>query len=482
MELVLDFLTSVYEYVLVFGGVCLVALNASVTGHILLTKDNTRAATGWIGLIWFSPLAGHLLYFLLGINRIERRAKRTYGTSRTDVERTDPANIINRPEEEVDPGSLARIVGAVSQRELTRGNGVTPLINGNEAYPAMLDAIRSAEDSITLCSYIFDNDHIGDQFVAALGNALDRGVQVRVLIDDVGARHSFPTITTKLQARNVPVARFMQTWLPWKFRYLNLRNHRKLLVVDGQVGFTGGLNISGEYMLDDPDTSARDLHFRLEGPVVNHLQNTFSQDWSFATGEELDGSPWYNEQRSPGDVPARGVTAGPDESYDTLRMSFLGAVSRADESVQIITPYFLPDEELISALHLASLRGVNIEIHLPEENNPRLVQWASQATLEQVLRHECNVFLTPPPFDHTKLMVVDKKWVSFGSTNWDPRSFKLNFEFNVECYSAELASDLQFLFSSRREQGEKITLDRFRKRSLFFKLRDRAVRLLSPYL
>ena len=481
MNALLSLLASVLEYVVIFGGTLLFLLNALVTGHILLNKDNTRAATGWIGLIWFSPLAGHVLYFLLGINRIERKARRKYGTDHADTTPLDK-HILNEGDERVNPSSLARIIHRVSGRELTDGNRITPLVNGDEAYPEMLEVIQNSERSITLCSYIFDNDAVGDRFVSALGDAVDRNVSVRVLIDDVGARHSFPSVSRKLTNRDVPVAHFMETWFPWKFRYLNLRNHRKIMVADGTIGFTGGLNISGEYQLNEPGESARDLHFRVEGPVVNHLQNTFSEDWAFATGEELEGEPWYTDIQRAGDVPARGIAAGPDETYDNLRMAFLGALSSAEASVQIITPYFLPDDELISAIHLASLRSVDVEIFLPEENNPRLVQWASSATLEHVLKYDCDVYETPPPFDHSKLLVVDDRWVTFGSTNWDPRSLKLNFEFNVECYDRELATELQPLFDDRRAEENQLTLDQLQNRALITRLRDRAVRLLSPYL
>jgi cardiolipin synthase len=344
----------------------------------------------------------------------------------------------------------------------------------------MLEAIDAARTSISLCSYIFDNDAAGRRFVEALGRAVERGVQVRVLIDALGARYGWPPITGRLRRAGVRVARFLPTLLPALMPFMNLRNHRKLLVVDGRVGFTGGMNIREHFLPGHGD--AHDLHFRVEGPVVGQLQETFAEDWAFTTKERLRGEAWFPPLEPAGPVFARGIPDGPDEDFETLRLTLLGALACARTSVRIITPYFLPDSALVTALNVAALRGVRVDVVLPERLNLPVVQWAATAQLWQVMRPQCRVFLTAPPFDHTKLMVVDGAWCLVGSANWDPRSLRLNFEFDVECYDPELAARLDVLIDERLARARRITLEEVNGRSLPIRLRDGVARLLSPYL
>jgi cardiolipin synthase len=216
--------------------------------------------------------------------------------------------------------------------------------------------------------------------------------------------------------------------------------------------------------------------------VVTQLQEVFADDWLFTTGESLRGEAWFPPSTRAGSVLARGVTDGPDEDFEKLRWTLLGALSIARYSVRIVTPYFLPDPALISALNLAALRGVAVDIVLPARNNLSFVHWASRAMWWQVLEHGCRIWLTPPPFDHSKLMLVDGCWVLLGSANWDPRSLRLNFEFNLECYDAELAQQLEALVASKLKAARPVTLAEVDGRPLPARLRDGLARLLTPYL
>jgi cardiolipin synthase len=362
---------------------------------------------------------------------------------------------------------------------------VQPLVNGDEAFPAMLAAIESASHSISLVSYIFDNDASGEQFAAALGRAVKRGVAVRVLIDAAGTRYSSPPITRRLKSLQVPHARFLPASLftPWRVATINLRNHRKILVVDGQTAFAGGMNIRhGNMLADHPKSPVQDLHFRIEGPVVTQLQDAFANDWAFATGEILDGSIWFPRLRGHGKVIARVITDGPDADFEKARWMLLAALAEAQTSVQILTPYFLPDLALVSALNLAALRGVRVDIILPGKNNLPFVHWASRATWWQMLEHGCHVWLTPPPFDHSKLMVVDGHWMLLGSANWDARSLRLNFELNVECYGRDLAQAMAAIAGKKLLGAHEVTLAEVDARTVPGKLRDATARLFSPFL
>jgi cardiolipin synthase len=378
---------------------------------------------------------------------------------------------------------LARLMHDVTGWPLAAGNQVEPLVDGDAAYPAMLQAIDEARVSIGLCSYIFDNDRVGHTFIEALRRAQQRGVKVRVLVDDIGANYTWPTAVRRLRRLGVPTARFLRTFVPGWFPYANLRNHRKILVADGKLGFTGGMNIREGHQLSlAPAHPVRDVHFRVRGPVVAHLAAVFADDWAFSTDEALDGDDWFPPLHPCGNALARGIPVGPDEHFEKLRMAFLGGLACARESVRISTPYFLPDAALITSLNVAAMRGVQVDIVLPEKCNLRLVGWASRALLWQVLERGCRVWLMPPPFDHTKLMVVDRAWTLLGSGNWDPRSLRLNFEFNLECYDERLAATLDELIAGKIAQSRRVTLEEVDSRRLPVRLRDGLARLMSPYL
>ncbi|HTR79692.1 MAG TPA: phospholipase D-like domain-containing protein, partial [Gemmatimonadaceae bacterium] len=378
---------------------------------------------------------------------------------------------------------LATLVGTVTGASLTAGNAIDCLVNGDAAYPAMLEAIEHAERSVALATYIFDRGVVADRFLAVLEGAMRRGVEVRVLIDAVGARYSHPPIVGELRGRHVPVARFLPSVVPLVHPYFNLRNHRKLLIVDGAVGFCGGLNIRDACLLalHPPDPTA-DLHFRIRGPVVQQLMSAFAFDWQYTTGEPLDDARWFPSLGEAGAIAARGIADGPDETFDSLLLTFLGALAQAARTVRIVTPYFLPDPPVLDALRVAALRGVDVEIVLPERGNLRAVQWAQTAQLGQVLAGGCRVFLTPSPFDHSKLFIVDGAWTLIGSANWDPRSVRLNFEYVVECYSTEFAARMEGIVAAKRATARELTRSHLEARSLPTKLRDGVVWLAQPYL
>jgi len=461
----------------------LIAIVASA--HVILHKRDVRAAIGWAGLVWLVPFLGALLYWLLGINRIRRRAAR--------LDR--PLAVVRESRRVYAAGSnrggdaplapLVELVARATGSPLLPGNLVTPLVDGVEAYPAMLEEIANARRSILFTTYIFDHDRAGTLFLDALAAARRRGVEVRVLIDGVGARYSRPRMTRLLASRGVPVAEFLTPTVPLPNPYFNLRNHRKILVVDGRRAFTGGMNVREGCLLDlvpPPRHPIRDLHFAFDGPVVEQIFAAGAVDWHFATGERLAGEAWALDTAPAGAVEARAIPVGPDEDFETLGTTILGALAVARRRVSIVTPYFLPDSVVISALRLAALRGVRVDIVLPEHSNLRFVEWASMAQLPQVIGDDCWVWLSPPPFDHSKLMVVDGEWSLVGTANWDARSLRLNFEIDVECYDPTLAAALDELVERRIEASRLLRCEEIEARPLPIRLRDNLARLFTPYL
>lgn len=463
-------------------------LAAGVSTHIVLTKHDPRAAIGWIGLVWLTPVIGSVMYVFLGVNRIRRRAgelrrdRVAAGATPTGSHALPqpgaPAEAIPEPFR-----PLAQLIGRVTGAPLTPGNSVEPLVGGDEGYPAMLAAIDAAERTVALATYIFDRGAVADRFADALERAVKRGVEVRVLIDGVGARYSRPPIVGALRRRGVRVAEFLPSAFPFSHPYFNLRNHRKLMIVDGATGFCGGLNIRDACLLSlKPRHATQDVHFRFRGPVVRQLASAFAFDWQYAARELLDEEIWFPPLEPAGAVLARGIPDGPDEDFEALLFTLLGAIAQARRRIRIVTPYFLPDRPIIDALKVAALRGVEVEIVLPARGNLRTVQWAQTAQLGQVLQGGCQVFLSPSPFDHSKLFTVDGEWSLVGSTNWDPRSLRLNFEYAVECYSPELASRLDAMIDAKRDAARAYTRVDHRRRPFPIKVRDGLVWLAQPYL
>jgi cardiolipin synthase len=451
----------------------------AASGHAIIYKRDSRSASIWVLVIWVLPALGVLFYFLLGVNRVQRRAARMRG--RMVRHRSDPQFPPSEPGTHFTP--LARLVGQVVDRRLLPGNSVEALVDGTHAFPAMLEAIRGARSSIAMASYIFDGDGIGADFVQALADAAKRGVEVRVLIDDVDARFSSSSAVKPLRKAGVNVAVFNPPLVPARLHAMNLRNHRKILVVDGTLGFTGGMNVDCRYWVPEaPDKAYRDLQFRLRGPLVGQLMEVFADDWQFTTEEALRGIKWFPPLASSGDVLARAIEAGPDESIERVRWAIIGGIHAAQRSIKILSPYFIPDQTLVTALGGAALRGVEVDVVIPHESDLPHVHWATYGQLWQVLEHGCRVWSRPGPFDHSKLMVVDGAWTLLGSANWDARSLRLNFEVNVECYSVEFGAHMDGLVQARIGSATPLTLREMNARPLWMKLRDGGARLFSPFL
>ncbi len=452
------------------------AISAGVTVHVLLNKRNVGTSISWMGIVWLSPFVGGILYYALGVNRVKRRAlrlrrKRSHMFAVDEAEPTAP-----------DAGPLTPLeyaIGRLTGLSAEADNRIDMLRSGDEAYPAMLAAIDAAEKSVGLCSYIFRDDEAGMPFIAALIGAHRRGVEVRVLVDGIGSGYFHSGAYTRLYEAGVPVDRFLHSYVPWKTPFLNLRNHRKLLVVDGRIAFTGGINIGHENLLaTHPPHPVRDTHFRIEGPVVEQLTEAFADDWVYETGEKLLDESWFPELRPAGSAAARAITSGPDEDLEQIEFAVLHAIGCARRSIRVVTPYFLPPDVLITALSLAAMRGIAVDIVVPENSNHMVLDWARSTPLRTLLEAGCKVWLLPAPFDHSKLMMVDEAWALIGSANWDIRSFRLNFELNVEIQDEAFASALAEVVPA----GRPLTLAELERVSVFRRLRDNAARLLQPYL
>jgi cardiolipin synthase len=455
------------------------ALAALLTaGHALMNKRDPRSAWAWITACWLFPLAGSVFYLLFGINRIERRARRELGPApgRHAAAGEPLPDVAGGLPEEV--RELVRLGRIMTGRPLVGGNAVTPLHNGEQAYPDMLAGIARAQRTIWIESYIFDRGEVAAAFAGALGAAQKRGVQVRVLLDGVGTWRG--SGIALLEQQGVRVARFLplRAWPP--MLHVNLRNHHKLMTIDGAVAWTGGMNVADGHFVTRGREGIADLHFRIEGPVVPQLEAVFAEAWRFAAKESL--APCETAVAERGETFCRAITDGPNDAVDRLQLVLLAAIANAHRRICIMTPYFIPTPELSGALQSAALRGVEIDIVLPRRSDQWWVDCATRRWLTQLVGRMVKVWYQPPPFAHTKLFLMDDYYALVGSANLDPRSLRLNFELVVEVYDAQCVRALRRHFDEVRAVSHEITVDWLRRRSLPVRLRDAVCWLFSPYL
>lgn len=452
-------------------------LALGVTCHVLLARRQVGSVIAWMGVAWLSPGVGVILYILFGVNRVHRKAFRI----RRRRQWAQQHQMQDAPDRSDHLAPLELAVDRLTGRPLPPGNKIELLRDGEEAYPAMLAAIDRAALSIALSSYIFDADKAGEQFIAALQRAKDRHVDIRVILDGVGSGYVFSPAYQRLRAAGINAARFMHSFLPWRTAFLNLRSHKKILVVDGTIAFMGGLNITeGHLPTQKPKSPIHDVHFRVTGPVVTQIAEAFAADWFFTTGEALKGADWFPPVDPAGEAMARVITSGPDQDRERLSLTFQQAISCARRSIRLVTPYFLPEERLIASLALAAMRGVPVDIVVPEVSDNILVDWAMRAHVGPLLDVGCRIWFAPQPFEHSKLLTIDGEWSLIGSANWDVRSMRLNFEISLEIYDETVAALLEQQIDRRK--GRALTLKELNQQVLPLRLRDSAARLLLPYL
>jgi len=458
----------------------LLVISLLAAAHALLNKRDSRAAFGWIAVCMSLPLAGPVLYLIFGINRVNATARRHYVTKLPkDAAGTfpTPAGTQFRP--------LSLVGENVVGKGLTACDEVLMLENGEALYPAMLEAIGQARHKVLLCTYLFDRDTTGSQFVDALCAARDRGLEVKIIIDGMGEWLSDGRIGPVLKTRGLDFTRFNPVTLIPPAVNLNLRSHRKLLIIDNDFAFTGGANIGDRHLVARADNPHRvlDIHFRLRGRVVDELEWAFRRDWHYCKEtRELRPFTHTNPPRPDAPVWSRLVLDGPNKALDRLNDLMIGVICAAQQRVWIMTPYFLPTLDLIGALIGAHLRGVDVQILLPGVNNIKPAHWASRNILRQLLDNEIAIAYQPPPFIHSKLLLVDTQYALIGSANMDPRSLRLNYELGVELFSAQVNAQLADYFAGRMALSHPVTQDDIARRSLPEQLRDSFAWLFSPYL
>jgi cardiolipin synthase len=378
---------------------------------------------------------------------------------------------------------FARAMGVLLGPALLEGNRVETLVNGDQIFAAMLKDIRAASKTITFETYIYWSGKIGKAFAEALAERARSGVKVHVLLDWVGSQKMDEESLMAMRNAGVDVERYHPVrW--YTLSKLNNRTHRKLLVVDGKFGFTGGVGIADKWTgnAQDPD-HWRDTHFRIEGPAVAQMQSTFMDNWTKVTGKVLHTADYFPVVKPAGPQPAQVFQSSIEGGAESMHLMYLLSIAAASKTIHLSMAYFAPDDVALETLIAALRRGVKIQILMPgPHTDAEIVQKASRAKWGELLRNGAEIHLYQPTMFHCKVLVVDGLWTSVGSTNFDNRSFRLNDEANLNIYDAEVAAQQIALFNEDLRKSRRVTYEEWEARPWSEKLLEHAAALLNAQL
>lgn len=473
-----------------------------VLQHLTRTRRDPVAAMLWIMVTWTLPVIGFFIYLSFGINRVAAKTWKTessnlkFYTERSAREseelplnywRSIRAAVSRQPEHPVACEIDKTIASQLTDHPLLGGNKIDLLITGDEAFPRMMEAIAAARHHIHLQSFIIGNDQLGRRMMALIAEKARSGVQVRVLYDRFG---STLAVFTGLFFRyrgtpNLQVAGWTTARLLKRQFQINLRNHRKVLIVDGKVAFTGGINVQAEHTTRGELPPIRDYHVVLTGPIVSELQYTFLRDWYYITEEDPERllcAEHFPGLEPVGDVPIRLINGGPATELDEICDSLFACLVSAQKSILAVTPYLVPTEDIIQALRNAALRGIDVRIVVPEKNNHFYAGWAGRAFYEELLASGVRVYERQPPFMHAKGLIIDDAVAMIGTANFDVRSLKLNYETNLMVYEPEFINKLKQVMLEEIAMSRELNLTDWRNRPLTQKMKENACSLLTPIL
>ena len=472
------------------------------TFHVLRFKHREAvSAILWIFVAFSFPFLGPLLYLVFGINRVEVKGLDLEAARQRLLTRdgTHAARVLRKREEYIGrhgnpgwPDFHVRAARALDRQlpdmPALSGNRIQLLRNGDETYPAMLEAIQEARSSIHMETYILRPDRIGRRFLDLLAWKARTGVRVRLLYDQLGSSdaHRGGFFDARRDAANLQIAPY-SLFHPLRRRLqINLRNHRKLLVVDGRIGFLGGVNLQDGHVTAYEDAeSIHDLHFEIRGPAVCELQFTFLQDWFFMTDEapaSLLHEEYFPTPEPAGEDFAREVRSGPGPDYEAIHRTFFTLLVMAERSIKLLTPYFVPDAALFEALKNAAARGVDVRLILPKRTNHWYVHYAARSFYAPLLQAGVRIFEREPPFIHAKALLVDNQWALVGSANFDIRSFRLNFELNLESQGPFAREVLRPVLAEELARSRELDLESFERRPRWEPMLESLCALASPLL
>ncbi|MBD5366611.1 MAG: cardiolipin synthase [Bacteroides sp.] len=480
-------LTWVYWFLTVAYAVTII----SIVGVIVSENRNPVKSLAWVTVLLALPALGLLLYVVFGRNiknkRIISRRNRRRLRRRESARKIDFARLPHGDSAK----NLIRLAHSLSGAMYYRNNYATLYNNGRDKMDALINDIRQARDYINIQYYIINDDETGHRLKDALIERARAGVTVRVIYDHVGSFKVKNSFFKSMQAEGVQVYPFFKVTFPGLGSRINWRNHRKLCIIDGTVGYIGGMNIADRYVDGGKFNEWRDLHLRVTGPAVRSLQYSFAVDWNFMgqplIDEEFSNSapllPPDGEQHTP--TQARGMqlmTSGPTGQWSNISLMMLKAISQAKKCIFIQTPYFLPTDALLKALQTAALSRVDVRLMIPRRSDSDMLRWASYSYILECLQAGIKIYLYEPGMLHAKSMLIDDEISTVGSTNFDFRSIEHNFESNMFIYSHEFNARLRESFLHDQEQSHRVTSNEWRHRPIYQKALESFMRLFAPIL
>ncbi|EDM36711.1 cardiolipin synthetase [Pedobacter sp. BAL39] len=473
-------------YVLFVIAVCL---------RIIYDTRSVSKTLAYLLLVIFVPIAGIVLYFSFGINY---RVRKIYNKKiiSDDIQYQQLKSRIElgsqKAIQDINPhlkkySKIARLLLNSNLSGLSGNNQVQLLFNGEEKFPEVIKALKAAKHHIHMEYYIFEDEVIGQAIKEVLIEKAKEGVQVRFIYDDFGSRSIRKKIVPELRAAGVQAFPFFKIFFILLANRLNYRNHRKIIIVDGHIAFTGGINISDRYINDAEHPGEiywRDTHIKIVGPAVHHLQHLFISDWNFCADENLEIQHAFFEDCADAnsDVEVQIAASGPDSDHPTILFNLIQAIGMADEEILITTPYFIPGNTLLDALYVAALSDVKIKLLVPYKSDSMWVAAAARSYYQELLNVGVEIFMYKKGFIHAKTMVIDDGLSFIGTANMDERSFELNFEVNTVVYDQGIARQLKNAFYNDLNETIRVDAERWAKRSSWAQLPEKIARLFSPLL
>lgn len=458
---------------------------------IFLERRDASATWAWLMVLLFLPIAGFILYLIFG-RRLSNKEifiwdkKSRIGLLAAVQEQliAIKENKLKVQNEDIIPyEDLIYMHLKNNDALLSQNNEVEVYTDGQKKFHALIEDIEKAEDHIHLLYYILRDDKLGIRLGEALKRKAKEGVEVKLLYDDMGSRLLSRGYKRGLKEAGVQVESFFPSFIPKVNLKINYRNHRKLAIIDGEIGYIGGFNIGDEYLgFNKRFGYWRDTHLRVEGDAVNNMQTRFILDWNQASARDIVYENRYYQAKPKGNVAMQIVSSGPDSEWEQIKHGYLKMILSAKEYVYIQTPYFIPDDSLLDALRVAVLSGVDVRIMIPNKPDHPFVYWATFSNIGDMLKAGAKIYVYQKGFLHAKTIVVDGKIASVGTANIDVRSFRLNFEVNAFLYHREIAELLSDRFHEDINESTEHTFKLYQERSKWIRFKEAISRLLSPIL
>ena len=474
------------EWIYSFTYFVIILLNIVFTIIIISENRNPVKTIAWISVLTLLPIVGFIFYLFFG--REQRSQRMISRKSKRKLERLVNSSI-SISKEEVDNFNettkhLLFLGNKLTRALVTLNNKIEIFTFGKDKYYNLLNDIKNAKSFIHIQYYIIEDDKIGNELKHILIDKAQQGIEVRVLYDDVGCwSWSERKFFNEMIAAGIDAKPFFKVTFPQFANKLNYRNHRKIVIIDGYIGYIGGMNVADRYISGYKWGTWRDTHIRIVGEAVRELQAIFMVDWNFTTKELLNESNYFPKERyEKGGATIQLLTSGPLDEHKSIYLMFTKIISNAKNRIYIQTPYFLPNSVTANALKVAALSGVDVRIMIPERSDSILLQYATNSYIQEMLKSNVKIFLYQKGFLHAKTLLVDEEITSIGSTNFDTRSFEQNFEINAFIYDKEFNNRYAEIFMTDIKDCKRISLKSWNKRGIFYKTVESIARLFSPVL